>query len=240
MKSAPKNGTKVVQMISQRPKFAPMLNKILSALNPSGCRLVAVSKTQSVEAIEAMYRQGQKIFGESRPQEMLEKRRSLPSDIEWHMIGHLQTNKVKYLAPFVSLIHSVDSLKLLEEIDRQALKHGRSQDCLLQFHIAQEDTKYGLSEQEAEALLSSESFSKLANVRICGVMGMATFTDDRQQVRNEFKSLRQIFERLKSQFFPHNDYFREISMGMSSDWQIAVEEGSTLVRIGTLLFSPKT
>ena len=199
--------------------------------------LVAVSKTQPLEKVLELYQAGQRIFGENRVQEMLEKRNLLPDDIEWHQIGHLQTNKVKYIAEFVRMIHSVDSLRLLEEIDRQAEKAGRVIDCLLQFHVAQEETKFGLSISEARELLGSAEFHHMNHVRICGVMGMASFSDDKTLVRNEFRSLSAIFKEIKEAFFPEADYFREISMGMSADWEIAVEEGSTMVRIGSLLFN---
>ncbi len=216
--------------------FAAMLNQILTELSQTNARLVAVSKTHPAERILTIYQKGQRVFGENRPQEMLEKQAALPADIEWHLIGHLQTNKVKTIAPFVALIHSVDSLRLLLEIDKQAAKNGRVIDCLLQFHIAQEDTKFGLDETEGIELLKDPSFPALQNVRICGVMGMATFTDNQEQVRQEFRHLKSIFQRLKSEFFPNAEHFREISMGMSGDWRIAVEEGSTLVRIGSLIF----
>jgi len=217
-----------------------MLTEILRELASRNVRLVAVSKTHPPERILEIYQQGQRVFGENRAQEMLEKHAALPADIEWHLIGHLQTNKVKYIAPFVSLIHSVDSLKLLQEIDKQANKVGRVTDCLLQFHIAQEETKFGLDESEAREMLSSEAFRQLKNVRICGVMGMATFTDDEAQVRSEFRRLKTIFEKIRQEFFSDKPYFKEISMGMSGDWRIAVEEGSTMVRIGSLIFGERT
>jgi pyridoxal phosphate enzyme (YggS family) len=209
------------------------IQKTLSAHN---ARLVAVSKTQSNEQILAVYNNGQRIFGENRVQEMLQKCAALPKDIEWHMIGHLQSNKVKQIASFVQMIHSVDSLSLLQEINRQAEKHGRCIDCLLQFHIAKEETKFGFDESEALELLSNPVFGLLGNIRICGVMGMATFTDNAEQVRAEFKSLKDIFDRIKSRYFADKDYFKERSMGMSGDWQIALQEGSTMVRMGSLLF----
>lgn len=217
-----------------------MLTKLLHELSAQNVTLVAVSKTHPPERILEIYHQGQRIFGENRAQEMLEKQATLPADIEWHLIGHLQTNKVKLIAPFVRMIHSVDSLRLLEEIDKQAAKAGRTIDCLLQFHIAQEETKFGLDEAEARALLSSDTFRQMKNVRICGVMGMATFTDDEAQVRREFRLLKRIFEKLKQEFFPQNPHFREISMGMSGDWRIAVEEGSTMVRMGSLIFGERS
>lgn len=216
-----------------------MLEKINQQLAPFGARLVAVSKTKPVEQILELYDRGQRIFGENKVQELVPKYESLPKDIEWHLIGHLQTNKVKYIAPFVACIHSVDSLKLLLEIDRQAARQGRVIDCLLQFHIAEEETKFGLSLEEAFDLLADPGCRQLSHVRITGVMGMATFTDDEKQVRREFRHLKEIFTTLKDRYFPANPEFREISMGMSGDYQIALEEGSTLVRIGTLLFGER-
>ncbi len=216
-----------------------MLNQLRSELSSQNARLVAVSKTHPIARILEIYHQGQRIFGENRPQETLEKQAALPADIEWHFIGHLQTNKVKIIAPFVSLIHSVDSLHLLQEIDKQALKNNRVIDCLFQFHIGQEETKYGLNEQEAVEILQSPEFFRLQNVRLCGVMGMATFTDDTDQVRAEFRQLKHIFDHLKVKFFAQSDRFYEISMGMSGDWRIAIEEGSTLVRIGSLIFGER-
>lgn len=216
-----------------------MFSQIISKIQQHHARLVAVSKTHPVEKILKIYHEGQRIFGENRPQEMLEKHQVLPVDIQWHMIGHLQTNKVKYIAPFVAMIHSVDSLKLLQEIDRQGQKHQRVIDCLLQFHIAKEETKFGLDEDEAQEMLTSQEYGAMKHVRICGVMGMATFTDDHQQVRQEFRQLKGIFNQLKSRFFARDDHFREISMGMSGDWELALEEGSTLVRIGSLIFGTR-
>ncbi|MCE7923431.1 MAG: YggS family pyridoxal phosphate-dependent enzyme [Haliscomenobacteraceae bacterium CHB4] len=216
-----------------------MLTELLRELAAQNVTLVAVSKTHPPERILEIYRQGQRIFGENRAQEMLEKHAALPADIEWHLIGHLQTNKVKYIAPFVRMIHSADSLKLLQEIDKQALKNNRVIECLLQFHIAQEETKFGLDEAEARELLSGDIFKQLKNIRICGVMGMATFTDDVTQVRSEFRRLKTIFDKLKKEFFPGDPNFREISMGMSGDWRIAVEEGSTMVRMGSLIFGER-
>jgi hypothetical protein len=179
---------------------------------------------------------GQRDFGENRVQEMQEKHQMLPSDIRWHLIGHLQSNKVKFIAPFVHLIHSVDSFNLLLEIDRQAEKSKRIQDCLLQFHIAEEETKFGLDESEAIDLIRQSRSHPLTHVRLCGVMGMATLTPDEAQVRAEFRCLKSIFDRLKTTYFSDADYFCEISMGMSGDYRIAVEEGSTIVRIGSLIF----
>jgi PLP dependent protein len=226
-------------LMGQLFTFAVMLSQILSEVSSKNARLVAVSKTHPAGRILEIYHQGQRVFGENRPQEMLEKQAALPPDIEWHFIGHLQTNKVKMMAPFVSLIHSVESLRLLQEIDKQALKHNRVIDCLLQFHIAQEETKFGLNEQEAIELLQSPEFGALKNIRICGVMGMATFTDEQEQVRKEFRRLKTIFDHLKAQIFAQSAHFCEISMGMSGDWQLALEEGSTLVRIGSLIFGER-
>jgi PLP dependent protein len=215
-----------------------MIEHIRQRLSAYGATLVAVSKTQPPERIRAMYdHAGQRAFGENRVQEMVAKYEALPKDIEWHLIGHLQRNKVKYIAPFVALIHSVDSLELLVEIDRQAARCGRVIDCLLEFHVAQEDTKHGLSLLEAEQLVASATYAQLRHVRLCGVMGMATFTDDAAQVRREFDTLRGIFLTLKNQFFVEQAHFRHLSMGMSGDWERALEAGSTMVRIGSLLFA---
>lgn len=212
---------------------------ILKELEPYDARLIAVSKTKPVEDIMDLYEQGQRAFGENRVQEMVEKQEQLPGDIEWHLIGHLQRNKVKYIVPFVHMIESVDSPRLLKEINKRARGEERVIDCLLQFKIAEEETKYGFDLPAAKELLGSESFEKMEHVRICGLMGMATFTDDEDQVRQEFRRLKEIFDTLKAEFFPDRDSFREISMGMSGDYHIALEEGSTMVRIGTLLFGPR-
>ncbi|MDX1943718.1 MAG: YggS family pyridoxal phosphate-dependent enzyme [Saprospiraceae bacterium] len=216
-----------------------MLQQILEELKPTQTKLIAVSKTKPNEAILELYEQGQRDFGENKAQELAPKYEALPKDIRWHMIGHLQTNKVKYIAPFVHLIHSADSEKLLQEIDKQAAKYNRVIDCLLQFKIAQEDTKYGFDLESAEAMLQSAGFQELKNIKIVGVMGMATFTDDENQVRGEFKRLKEIFNIIKTKYFPSDITFKEISMGMSDDYQIAIEEGSTMVRIGTLLFGAR-
>lgn len=204
-----------------------------------GVKLVAVSKTKPVEAIEEAYNAGQRVFGENRAQELAEKYEVLPKDIEWHLIGHLQTNKVKYVAGFVAMIHGVESLKLLETIDKEAKKHNRVISCLLQFHVAQEETKFGLNMEEAKALLESESYAEMKNVRIEGVMGMATNTENLTQVREEFRHLRRIFEELKQQYFADKPEFKELSMGMSGDYLIAVEEGSTMVRVGSSIFGAR-
>lgn len=214
-------------------------NTLVSKLTEKNVRLVAVSKTQPPERLLELYQAGQRIFGENRVQEMLEKRDALPADILWHLIGHLQTNKVKFIAEFVSMIHSVDSLRLLMEIDKQAARQHRTIDCLLQFHIAQEESKFGFDESEAWALLESPEFRHMKHIRLCGVMGMASFSSDTELVRSEFHYLHDVFQRIKTTFFPNTAHFREISMGMSGDWEIAVEEGSTMVRIGSLLFGER-
>ncbi len=198
--------------------------------------MIAVSKTKPVSALEEAYKAGQRHFGENKVQEMFDKYEQLPKDIQWHLIGHLQSNKVKYIAPFVHLIHSVDSLKLLSEIDKQAKKNNRVIDCLLQFHIAQEETKFGLNLQEAHSLITSAEFLEMKNVRIIGVMGMASFTNDEQQVKLEFSNLNAIFSQLKKDFFSLDENFRERSMGMSGDYLLAMQEGSTMVRIGSTIF----
>jgi pyridoxal phosphate enzyme (YggS family) len=201
-------------------------------------KLVAVSKRVPVAAIEELYRAGQRAFGENRVQELVEKHEALPGDIEWHVIGHLQTNKVKLVAPFVSLIHGVESLRLLETIDREGERNGRVIPCLLQFHIAAEESKFGLDLAGARALLESERYAGMRHVRVVGVMGMATFTRNEEQVRGEFSRLRELFEVLKRDYFAGDAGFKELSMGMSGDYPLAVEAGSTLVRVGSALFGP--
>ena len=218
--------------------IAENLTKILNSL-PENVKLVAVSKTKPNEDILEAYRCGQRIFGENKVQELVTKYESLPRDIEWHMIGHLQRNKVKYIAPFVSLIHGVDSFRLLKAIDKEGRKEDRVLRCLLQFHIAEEETKFGLDIEEAEQMLNSQEFKDLQFVRIDGVMGMATFTDDIDQVRREFKSLSTIFDYLKKTYFNDAPSFSEISMGMSGDYHLAIEEGSTMVRIGSNIFGER-
>ncbi len=203
---------------------------------PATTALIAVSKTHPIERIMEAYEAGQRDFGENKVQELVEKYEALPKDIRWHMIGHLQSNKVKYIAPFVHLIHGVDSFNLLKEINKQGQKNGRQISCLLQFHIAQEDTKFGLSLEEAKAFLAGPEFSLLDHVRICGVMGMATFTENTTQIRKEFQSLHAIYQQLKSNYFSSNAEFKEISTGMSDDYPIAMEEGSTLIRVGSKIF----
>ncbi len=213
--------------------------KEVEAMLPEGVKLIAVSKTKPVEAVLEAYNAGCRLFGENKVQELCEKQEVLPKDIEWHLIGHLQTNKVKYIAPFVSLIHSVDSEKLLAAIDREGEKNNRIVDCLLQFHIAKEETKFGFSKEEAIALLESPEYKGMKHVRVCGVMGMATFTDDQEEVKKEFGSLHVVFEELKASLFAGHPEFKEISMGMSGDFMLAVGEGSTMVRVGTRIFGER-
>lgn len=219
----------------KRKTVNDLYQSILNELKIRNVQLVAVSKTQPIEAILDLYHRGQRDFGENRVQELLPKYEALPKDIRWHLIGHLQSNKVKYIAPFVHLIHSVDSLDLLDEIEKQALKNNRTIDCLLQFHVAQESSKYGIS-PDAPASWTPGQFDAWPHVRICGVMGMATFTEDMELVRREFQLLHRIFDDLKRSLFSDNEHFQQLSMGMSDDYPVAIEEGSTMVRIGTLLF----
>ena len=210
-------------------------------LDAKGVTLVAVSKTKPVEDIQALYALGQRDFGENYVQELVDKQAVLPADINWHYIGHLQSNKVKYIAPFVHLIHAVDSFKLLQEINKQALKNNRVIDVLLQVHIANEETKFGLDEKEVLELLEyyEAQQTELENIRICGVMGMATNTEDATQIKAEFARLYAVFKNLKQTYFVIRKYFTVCSMGMSSDYKLAVEQGSTLVRIGSLLFGER-
>ncbi|NVN18438.1 YggS family pyridoxal phosphate-dependent enzyme [Muricauda sp. HICW] len=210
------------------------LNTIKSELH-EGVTLVAVSKTKPNKDILEAYEVGQRIFGENKVQEMVQKWEDLPKDIEWHMIGHVQRNKVKYMAEFVSLIHGVDSPRLLKEINKQAKKHDRVIPCLLQIHIAEEDTKFGLDKAELEELIESDAFKTMENIKIVGLMGMATFTDDESQVRREFAQLKSMFDDLKTKL---ND-ITILSMGMSGDYRLAIEEGSTMVRIGSSIFGAR-
>lgn len=214
------------------------INTILEKI-PANVQLVAVSKTKPKEDIIEAYEGAYRIFGENKPQELAQKYKDLPKDIEWHFIGHLQTNKVKYIAPFVQLIHAVDSIKLLKEINKQAEKNNRVIDCLLQFHIASEETKFGLNLEEAKNLLDSEEFKSFQSIKIVGVMGMATYTDDELLIRKEFKGLKLIFDSLKSCFFKNREEFKEISMGMSGDYELAIEEGSTMIRVGSTIFGSR-
>lgn len=202
---------------------------------PAGVTLIAVTKTHPAEKLIEVYNAGHKVFGENKVQEMCDKYEQLPKDIEWHLIGHLQTNKVKYIAPFVGLIHSVDSLKLLQEINKQALKNNRVINCLLQIYIAKEETKYGLSFEEAEQIIVSDQLKQLKNIKITGLMGMASNTEDDAIIRNEFKSLKTFFDK-HSGLTSFNFQLSVLSMGMSSDYQIAIEEGSNMIRVGSLIF----
>ncbi len=219
-----------------------MIKENLDKINASlanGVRLIAVSKTKPVEDLREAYDAGQRLFGENKALEMRDKHAVLPEDIEWHFIGHLQTNKIKYIAAYVRMIHSIDSLYLLQAVDKEAKKHDRVIDCLLQFHIATEETKFGLDMEEACALLESAEYAAMEHVRIVGVMGMATNTQDRDLVRREFRTLREYKEQLAEQYFKGKDYFKEISMGMSHDYDIAMEEGSTMVRVGSSIFGAR-
>ena len=206
---------------------------------PAQVQLVAVSKTKPVEMLTEAYNHGQRAFGENKVQEMTAKYEAMPKDIEWHFIGHLQTNKIKYIAPFVHLIHGVDSFKLLKSINTEARKVNRIIPCLLQFHIAEEETKFGLSMDEATQMLNSTEFKQLENVHLSGVMGMATFTNDETQIRKEFATLKRYFDSLKTDYFQGNSGFKDISMGMSGDYLLAVEEGSTMVRVGSTIFGER-
>ena len=218
--------------------IAEQLHKIKSSL-PEQVKLIAVSKTKPVEDILSAYQAGQRVFGENKVQELVSKYDALPKDIEWHMIGHLQSNKVKYMAHFVALIHGVDSLSLLKEINKQAQKNNRVQDVLLQFHIASEETKFGLNKDEAVEMLTSDTYRSMQNIRIRGVMGMASFTENKEQVQREFKSLKNHFDFLKQIFFKDQPHFKELSMGMSGDYHIAISEGSTMVRVGSSIFGER-
>lgn len=206
---------------------------------PQGVKLIAVSKTMPMEIIQEAYVEGQRVFGENKPQELRDKYEVMAKDIEWHLIGHLQTNKVKYIAPFVYLIHSVDSIRLLNEINKEAIKNNRVINCLLQIDIAHEDTKFGLLEEEARGLILSDEYKSMKNIKICGVMGIGSITDDENQTRKEFINLKEIFTHLRDEFFKKDISFCEISMGMSSDFSIAIKEGSTMVRIGSSIFGER-
>lgn len=215
------------------------LERINNELAQTQARLIAVTKTHPPEVLLEAYDAGCKVFGENKVQEMVAKQALLPHDIEWHLIGHLQSNKVKHIAPFVNLIHSVDSLKLLQEIDKQADKNNRVIDCLLQIYIAKEETKFGLSEEEALDLLTSFEMPTLTSIRIVGLMGMASFTDDTDQIRQEFRGLKKFFEKLTLLNGAENIEIKELSMGMSSDYHIAMQEGSTLIRVGSAIFGAR-
>jgi pyridoxal phosphate enzyme (YggS family) len=219
--------------------IADNIKDLKKEIKPTGAKLVAVSKTKPAEEVQEAYDAGQRIFGENQVQELVEKYEKLPKDIQWHLIGHLQTNKVKYIAPFISLIESVDSLKLLQEINKQALKHDRVIDCLLQVYIADEETKFGLSYDELIELLRSPEYTELKNVRIVGLMGIATNTEMIKQISDEFNELRVLFEGIKVSFFRKEEHFKEVSMGMSSDYKIALEQGSTMIRVGSTIFGKR-
>ncbi len=219
--------------------IAENIKKIKTDVDAKGAKLVVVSKTQTPEIILEAYATGQRFFGENQVQELDEKYNLLPKDINWHLIGHLQTNKVKYIAPYINLIESVDSLKLLQEINKQALKNKRTIDCLLQVYIADEETKFGLDFEELVNLLRSEEFKLLTNVRITGLMGIATNTEHQKQLKDEFEELHVFFNGIKSSFFADKAYFNEISMGMSNDYQVALEAGSTMVRVGSGIFGKR-
>ena len=217
---------------------AKRLHEVLECL-PSGVRLVAISKYHPNEYIEAAYSEGQRIFGESHEQELARKVDTLPKDIEWHFIGHLQTNKVKYIAPYISMIEAVDSLKLLKEINKQAAKHGRTIDVLLELHIAEEETKYGLTLDACRQLLEEGEWRQMDHVRICGLMMMASNVDDEAQIRSEFNTAAGFFDEVKAKYFATEPSFRERSWGMSHDYHIAVECRSTMVRVGTYIVGPR-
>ncbi|MFN2395992.1 MAG: YggS family pyridoxal phosphate-dependent enzyme [Bacteroidales bacterium] len=220
-------------------KIADNYHELITEL-PAHVVLVAVSKTKSVDEIMELYNCGHRIFGESKAQELVPKYEALPKDINWHMIGHLQSNKVKYIAPFIKLIHSVDSFKLLKTINKEAIKNDRIIDCLLQIHISEEDTKFGFDISEVIKILENEAFKKLKNIRIRGLMGMATFTEDEQKIRKEFRQLRFDFNTIKKKYFQDDDSFNQRSLGMSDDWAIAIGEGSTMVRIGSSIFGKRS
>lgn len=217
---------------------ASQIESINAAL-PEGTRLVAVSKFHPAEAVQEAYNAGQRIFGESRVQELLSKASVLPSDIEWHFIGHLQTNKIRQILPFVSLIHGADSLRLLQEINKEAQKINRKIPCLLQIHIAAEDTKFGFSPDECQKLAEEGAFNNLEFIQLSGLMGMASLTDNFNQIDQEFKTLKLLFDRLSQGAFRSNKHFSELSMGMSDDYPVALENGSTLIRIGTRIFGQR-
>ncbi len=219
--------------------IASNLNSFEKRLKGTGCQLVAVSKTKPASVIMEAYHTGFSRFGENRVQELTEKYRSLPKDIEWHMIGHLQTNKVKMIASFVSMIHAVDSLKLATEINKQATRYERLIPCLLQVHIAEEESKFGFVQESLVEMITAGNFDKFNQLKITGLMGMATLTEDRELIRGEFRKLKQLFDKIKSLHMPPNFDFKELSMGMSNDFEIAIDEGSTLIRIGSSIFGAR-
>jgi len=219
--------------------IADNILKYKKELEDTAAKLVAVSKFHEASEVMEAYQAGQRVFGENLVQELVEKQAQLPDDIEWHIIGHLQTNKVKYVAPFIHLIESVDSLKLLIEINKQALKNKRTIDCLLQVYIADEDTKFGLGYDEVIEIFRSEEYATLENIRIVGLMGIATNTQSEKQIRDEFQELKVLFDGIKVTYFRKDDYFKELSMGMSADYKLAIDEGSTMVRIGSSIFGKR-
>ncbi len=216
--------------------IADNIKSLKNKTTPKKVTLIAVSKTKTVADIQEAYDAGQRLFGENTVQEMVEKHEQLPKDIQWHQIGHLQSNKVKYIAPFISMIQAVDSMKLLQEINKQAQKNNRVIDCLLQIYIADEETKFGLGFDEAIELLRSDEFTALKNIRLCGLMGIATNTDKEKQLRDEFQELKVFFDGMKQSFFRKEESFDIISMGMSSDYEIAIEQGSNMIRVGSTIF----
>lgn len=217
---------------------AKNLHEVLDQL-PKGVRLVAISKFHPEEYLSAAYAEGQRIFGESHEQELAKKVADLPKDIEWHFIGHLQTNKIKYIVPYVALIHGIDSYKLLAEVDKQAAKAGKTVNCLLQLHIAREETKFGFSFDECREMLAAGEWRELKHIRICGLMGMATNTDNDEQIKTEFCSLNSFFNEVKAKWFADAESFRELSMGMSHDYHEAIAAGSTLIRVGSKIFGER-
>jgi PLP dependent protein len=218
--------------------IAENINSLRQSL-PEKVKLVAVSKTKSAFEIMEAYNTGQRIFGENRVQELLSKKGLLPSDIEWHLIGHLQRNKVKFIVPFISMIESIDSMRLLEVVNEEASKFCRKVNVLLQVHISKEETKFGFSPEELREMLVSPDFTAMQHIRVCGLMGMATYTEDEALIREEFKSLADLFKKLKIRYFADNYHFREVSMGMSGDFKIAIGEGSTMIRVGSLIFGER-
>jgi len=212
------------------------LNTIKSFCNKYNAILVAVTKTRSIDELQELYNLNQRVFAENRVQELLNKKDKLPNDIQWHLIGHLQTNKVKQIASFISMIHSVDSIKLVKEINKQAKKEDRIIKCLLQFHVAQEESKFGIKAHEINNFMEELLATDISHVKISGIMGMASFVQDKKQVRKEFQELKSIFNQLKTTYFKEDDSFEHISMGMSNDYEIALQEGSSMVRVGSLLF----
>lgn len=216
--------------------IADNITSLKKETEPVNVKLIAVSKTKTAEDIQQAYDAGQRLFGENTVQELVDKQEHLPKDIQWHLIGHLQSNKVKYIAPFISLIQSVDSLKLLQEINKQAEKNNRVIDCLLQIYIADEETKYGLGFDEAIELLRSDEYTALKNIRICGLMGIATNTDNEKQIKEEYYELKTFFDGIKTSFFRKEPSFNILSMGMSGDYKLAIEQGSNMIRVGSTIF----